>query len=173
MKSLTSKKHYLLAVICLLVSVGFDQFTKYLAVVYLKGTEGVDLIPGVFKLYYLENRGAAFGMLQNQQLLFFILTVVIVVVISILYARIPFTKRYIPLRLCAIFLIAGAIGNMIDRVRQNFVVDFLYFEWIDFPVFNVADIYVTVSTAVFIILILFYYKEEELELIKLTKKREH
>ncbi len=172
MKSLTSKKHYLLAAILVLVCVGFDQFTKYLAVVYLKGTEGVDLIPGVFKLYYLENRGAAFGMLQNQQLLFFILTVVIIAIISILYTRIPFTKRYIALRCCAIFLVAGAIGNMIDRVRQNFVVDFLYFEWIDFPVFNVADIYVTVSTAIFILLILFYYKEEELELIKFTKKRE-
>ena len=94
----------------------------------------------------------------------------IVVIISILYTKLPLTKRFTPLRLCAIFLIAGAIGNMIDRVRQSFVVDFLYFELIDFPIFNVADIYVTVSTAVFIVLILFYYKEEELETIKLRKK---
>ena len=70
MKTLTAKKNYIVMLITLAICIGVDQFTKYLAVVHLKGTEGIELIPGVFKFYYLENRGAAFGMLQNQQILF-------------------------------------------------------------------------------------------------------
>ena len=62
-----------------------------------------------------------------------------------------------------IFITCGAIGNMIDRIRLNYVIDFLYFELIDFPIFNVADIYVSVATFVLVILLLFYYKDEELD----------
>ena len=75
-----------------------------------------------------------------------------------------------PLRICSILLIAGAVGNLIDRVRLNYVIDFFYFKLIDFPIFNVADIYVSVGTAVLIILILFYYKEEELNLLLKGRK---
>ena len=73
------------------------------------------------------------------------------------------TGRYLPLRLCAVGIIAGAWGNCIDRIRLNYVVDFLYFKLIDFPIFNVADIYVTVSTFTMALLICFYYKEEDFE----------
>ena len=73
------------------------------------------------------------------------------------------TKKYAPLRICAIFILAGGLGNFIDRVRLNYVVDFFYFELIDFPIFNVADIYVTVTMFVLLYLIFFYYKEEDLD----------
>ena len=63
------------------------------------------------------------------------------------------------------FVTAGAIGNLIDRIRLNYVVDFLYFELIDFPVFNVADCYITVSMFLLVILVLFYYKDEDFSLI--------
>ena len=66
-----------------------------------------------------------------------------------------------PLRLCLVFLSAGALGNMIDRILHRFVIDFIYFKIINFPIFNVADIYVTVSIAVLVVLILFYYKDQE------------
>ena len=59
--------------------------------------------------------------------------------------------------------LAGAMGNFIDRMTQNYVVDFFYFEWINFPIFNVADIYVTCGTILFLIMFLFFYKEKELE----------
>ena len=77
--------------------------------------------------------------------------------------KLPETKRTIPLKACIVSVVAGAIGNLIDRVRLNYVIDFLYFKLIDFPIFNVADIYVTVAAFVLIFLILFYYKESELE----------
>ena len=70
--------------------------------------------------------------------------------------------RYLPLLLVCELIFSGAIGNFIDRVRQQYVVDFIYFSPIDFPVFNVADIYVTVGCALMVVLFLFYYKDEEL-----------
>ena len=68
---------------------------------------------------------------------------------------------------------AGAVGNMIDRVSQGYVVDFLYFKLINFPVFNVADIYVTVSVVCFAVLILFYYKEDDFSFLKKTGTNKH
>ena len=79
--------------------------------------------------------------------------------------KLPFTRRYLPLRVCMVLLVSGALGNVIDRVMHRYVVDFFYFKLIDFPVFNVADIYVTVGTFILAFLLLFYYKEEDLDRI--------
>ena len=75
------------------------------------------------------------------------------------------TKKLLPLRICAVFIFSGAIGNFIDRLKLGYVVDFFYFKLIDFPVFNVADIYVTVGTFILAFLLSFYYKEEDLDRI--------
>ena len=153
---------YIISLLCVLVGIAVDQYTKYLAVAQLKEAP-ISIIDGVFELHYLENRGAAFGMLQNKQWFFLLITVVILALIARMYIKLPRTKRVIPLRICLIFVTAGAIGNMIDRIRLNYVIDFLYFELIDFPIFNVADIYVTVSTFFIAFLVMFYYKEAEFD----------
>lgn len=158
-------KNYVMAVIIVIVAVLIDQYTKYLAVTHLKDGPAFVLIDNVFELNYLENRGAAFGLLQNRQIFFVCVAILIFAFILYCYVRIPKTGRYLPLRLCGIFIVAGAAGNLIDRIRLGYVVDFFYFRLIDFPVFNVADIYVTVSFAVLLILIFFRYKEEELEFL--------
>ena len=80
-------------------------------------------------------------------------------------------RRFWPLRLIAVFILAGAWGNMIDRLRLSYVVDFFYFVLIDFPIFNVADIYVSVGTAVLAFLIFFYYKDEELSHLLEKRKK--
>ena len=81
----------------------------------------------------------------------------------------PAGKRYLPL-MCSLFLlVSGAVGNMIDRLTQKYVVDFLYFKLIDFPIFNVADCYVVIGCILFGILILFYYKDQEFDWV-LQKK---
>ena len=154
-----------MAVILVIVAVLIDQYTKYLAVTHLKDGPAFVLIDNVFELNYLENRGAAFGLLQNRQIFFVCVAILSFAFILYCYVRIPKTGRYLPLRLCGIFIVAGAAGNLIDRIRLGYVVDFFYFRLIDFPVFNVADIYVTVSFAVLLILIFFRYKEEELEFL--------
>ncbi len=156
---------YMKALAVVVVLVLFDQWTKALAVQYLMHTDGIQLIPGVFRLFYLENRGSAFGMMQNQKTFFVIFTVIVLVVLALIYRRIPDTKKMFPLKCIGILIYAGAIGNFIDRVRQSYVVDFFYFELIDFPVFNVADIYVTVSAFLLLILVFFYYKDEDFDFI--------
>lgn len=139
----------------------FDQLTKYLAVSFLKDQPARPVIDGVFELRYLENRGAAFGMMQNMQYVFVAGALLICIVLLVLYGRIPWNRKYIPLRICAVLLCAGAAGNMIDRIRLNYVIDFLYFRLIDFPIFNVADCYVVISCIAFALLILFYYKGDD------------
>lgn len=147
-----------------------DQLTKYLAVVHLKGQNPIVLIRGVLELYYLENQGAAFSMLQNQQVFFYVLTIIFLIVAGLFLAKVPATTKYTPLRISLLVLCAGAVGNLIDRIVHKYVVDFIYFVIIDFPVFNVADIYVTLGVIVLICLVLFHYKEKDLKAITDKKK---
>lgn len=154
-------KRDFIALIISTALVFIDQITKYLAVLYLSGGEDVNLIPGVFVLHYLENKGAAFGMLQNKQILFIILTVIVLLIVITVFQNIPFENRYLPLVIIMIFLFSGAVGNLIDRISNGYVVDFFYFVLIDFPIFNVADIYVSCSVTVLIVLMLFYYKDAD------------
>ena len=161
---------YLKALAAVIILILLDQFTKHLAVLHLLPLQGGKiLIPGVFRLLYLENRGSAFGMLQNKQTFFIIFTIIVLVAILIVYSHMPQTARMLFLRIDLVLIFAGAIGNFIDRIRQGFVVDFLYFELIDFPIFNVADIYVTCSAVAFFVLVVFVYKEDDLAFMEKKK----
>ena len=136
-----------------------------MAVLHLKNQPAKVLINNVFELYYLENRGAAFGIFQGKRFAFLIITVVILLVLAYCFWNIPYTAKYTSLRCIIVLIGAGAVGNFIDRMSNGYVVDFFYFKLIDFPVFNVADIYVTVGTFILAFLLLFYYKEEDLDRI--------
>ncbi len=138
-----------------------DQATKLAAVSALKDGGPFVLIPGVFQLQYLENRGAAFGLLQNARIFFLAVTLIALAAVIYVLVRLPLKRKYIVLRFLMVLIAAGAVGNMIDRVFMGYVRDFLYFSLIDFPIFNVADIYVTCATILLILLLLFYYKEED------------
>ena len=157
--------NYITALISVVVLVCIDQFTKYLVVGHLKDRPAYVLIRNIFQLEYLENRGAAFGILQNQRVFFYISVLLITAAVIWFYSKVPMERKYLPLRICAVLIVGGAFGNCIDRIRRNYVVDFFYFKLIDFPIFNVADIYVTVAAFLLVILILVYYKEEDLERI--------
>lgn len=154
-----------------LLLVLIDQYTKFLATAGLKGKPPLVIREGVFELLYSENRGAAFGMLQGRQTFFFVIAVVVLAAAGYAMYRMPgwHNRRYHGLKLCVILITAGAAGNMTDRMAQGFVVDFLYFSLIDFPVFNVADIYVTTAAAVLFLLICFYYKEEDMDIFRWRK----
>ena len=147
-----------------------DQFTKYLAVLYLKGQPSVPILKNILVLQYLENKGAAFGMLQNQKIFFIFIEILILLVIAFVLFRIPSHKKYTLMHVILVLVAGGAVGNMIDRVLQDYVVDFIYIELIDFPIFNLADIYVTFATAVFVIAVLFYYKEEDFAFLSVKQK---
>ena len=158
-------------VIFLALLVFLDQITKHYAVAYLKGQESIKLVEGVFELNYLENRGAAFGLLQNQKFFFIFIAVVILAVIIYVLFKTPNQKKYVKLHMALVLIAAGAIGNMIDRIRLDYVVDFLYFSLINFPIFNVADIYVTCSAIYLVILLLLVYKESDLEFLSFRTKK--
>ncbi|MBQ7676975.1 MAG: signal peptidase II [Lachnospiraceae bacterium] len=143
--------------------VALDQWTKMLAVRVLYDAPDVVLIPQVLQFHYLQNTGAAFSLLKGQSIVFFVLTPVLCAGILYVFFRTPVVKRFYPVHICCAFLLAGAIGNYIDRVSIGSVTDFIYFSLIDFPVFNVADIYVTCAMIVLVVLMLFVYKEDDFE----------
>ena len=164
-------RDYLTAALCCAAAGLLDQVTKHLAVAHLKLQREIVLIPGVFELRYLENRGAAFGLFQNRQMFFVCAAVVIFLLIGFFYGRIPGGLKFLPMRICAVLICAGAVGNLIDRIRYQYVVDFFYFSLIDFPIFNVADCYAVIACILFAYLILFFYKEEELEWFAFFKSK--
>lgn len=148
-----------------------DLQTKAAAVRALQGKPPIILVNGVLELLYVQNTGAAFSLLENAQWLFILIAVAAVLLISVFLIRFPKTKRYQPLHILLTFISAGAVGNLIDRIQLGYVRDFIYFSIIDFPVFNVADIYVTVSTALLVILVLFYYREEDFHDFRLFHRK--
>lgn len=149
----------------------FDQFTKHLAVVHLKGQAPYVLIDGVLELQYLENRGSAFGMLQNQKVFILFVGIVFLAVLLFFLLKLPEQKKFRIVHILLAVIIAGGIGNMIDRFRLDYVVDFISFVLINYPIFNVADIYVVVATIGLFILFLFVYKEKDLEFLNFKQNR--
>lgn len=168
------KKQRIFSFIQLFVAValltGFDQLTKLLAVKNLKGKADIPLIPDVLYFQYLENRGAAFGIFQDRKIFLVLLTSLILVGVCYVLWKIPADKKYIYLKSLCFLITAGGIGNLIDRVRLDYVIDFIYFAPIDFPVFNVADIYVSVGMVFLFTVVLFYYKDEDFEFLKWKNK---
>lgn len=155
------------------ILVALDQWTKGLAVTHLKEQNPFVIWDGVFEFVYSENRGAAFGLFQERQTIFAIVAAVVFLAVIYVVYKLPHEKKFMPFLTCAVCIAAGAAGNMIDRVSNQYVVDFLYFRLIDFPIFNVADCYVTVSTAVFFVLLCFgFYSEEDLDCLRPGKGKE-
>ena len=166
------KRKGIMAAACLLgllILTALDQWTKQLAVKYLQDQEAYPILKGIFELQYLENRGAAFGMLQGQQTFFLLIALAVFAGVVYCLAKLPAEGKFLPARMTLTLISAGAAGNLIDRMGQHYVVDFLYFKLIDFPIFNVADCYVCVGTGLLLLLILFYYRDEDLECLRLHR----
>lgn len=149
-----------------------DQYTKWLAVSRLKGQEPFVIIRRVLEFSYLENTGAAFSSFTGRQAFLIGLTTVVILLLLWKYLTLPEEKRFVPMRLCMLLIISGAVGNLVDRVRNKYVVDFIYFVPINFPKFNVADIYITVGVALLAILLFFYYEDAELEALMTIRQGE-
>ena len=163
---MTNKKCVLGCLKALLIVAGLivvDQWTKQLAVLHLQNKPPIVLIDGMLELLYTENRGMAFGLLQNQRTIFILVTIVVVCGLCFFYTRIPHERRFLPIRAAVILIVAGAIGNFIDRIRLSYVIDFIYIKLIDFPVFNIADCFVTMTAFWAFLLLMFFYKEEDMK----------
>lgn len=135
----------------MLILIGIDQITKYLAVSYLKDSNSKIVIENVLSFTYVENRGAAFGLMSDTRLFLLILSTIIIIGIIYLIIncekQIGSNKSY---KIMLYMILSGAIGNMIDRTFIGFVVDFVELTFINFAVFNFADILITVGGVVII-----------------------
>lgn len=138
--------------VCSFLIVFADQITKYLAMTKLEGIE-VTFIPKVIDFVYVKNNGAAFNMLSGKVLLLSLISLAFVIgVIFYMFYKKPQNKVY---RLSVMLLFAGAIGNMIDRIFRGFVVDFIKTTFIEFPVFNIADISIVCGAILLMVYVLF------------------
>lgn len=169
-KSHTKIKMTIISIVLAAILIVFDQFTKWLAITRLKGQEAFVLIEGVFELDYLENRGVAFGMFQNQRWPIMIFGAIFLLAIVFIICKLPEGKKYNILQILLICIVAGGIGNMIDRFFLGYVVDFFSFVLINYPIFNVADCYVVCATIGLFIMFLFVFKDEELTFLSLKRK---
>ena len=165
---MSKKKKYTIFMLIILIGGVIDQFTKALAIKLLSD-KTVPIIKDVLEFKLLYNTGAAWSFMRDNTWALVGISLVLCLLLIIVLVRIPDNRKLTPLVVLVSLIISGAIGNLIDRVVAHKVTDFIYFKLINFPVFNVADIYVSCSTVVLIILIMFYYDDEDFEW--LTKKK--
>lgn len=175
-KNLTIKYFLLTILACILIFL--DQYTKWLATVKLKDKEPFVIIKDVFEFRYLDggNTGIAWGLFSGKIPVFIAVTIILIVAIIFFIVRIdrillsyslPGTSatKFKALQIILAVLLSGAIGNMIDRITLGYVVDFIYFKLINFPLFNVADCYVTVTEFILIFSLIFIFSDKETNIL--------
>lgn len=151
-------KHLILFIILICI----DQASKYWVRTVLANRDPIVVIPkNILKLQYHTNTGAVWGIFSGKAGILSIFTFFVLLLILFLYFKIPQGKKYNALKIIVVFILAGAVGNLIDRVLLGHVVDFIYIEIINFPLFNFADSCLTISSFLLFILAIFYYKDED------------
>ncbi len=141
-----------------LVIIAADQIIKYFVVENLRGIDSVPFIGNLLTLTYVENRGAAFGMMQNMSWFFAIVTVLMVVLFFYIIIKKKITSKFFVL--CTVLIVGGGVGNLIDRLFRGFVVDYLQLSFFPY-VCNLADYCITVGAFLLIIFVLFFYGKDK------------
>ena len=155
-------------IILMILGVFLDQISKYLVVIYMDLNQSVGIIPGVFNFTYIQNRGAAFGSMADSRWVFMLLsTVMIVAILVYMFWKKP---QSVLLLSALTMVVSGGVGNMIDRLRLGYVIDFL--DFCAFPnfwkwTFNIADSFVVVGAGIIILWMILdmvrEYKKEKAE----------
>ena len=150
--------HYILLVLMAVGAVALDQFTKYWTVANIPLHGQLEGISGLFRLTYVQNTGAAFSSFEGQQWLFALIFAVFtgLIIYEFFKNSMGFTTFE---RWCIAAVYGGGLGNMIDRLRLGYVVDMIETKFIDFPVFNVADCFITCGCILLMISLIFFNKE--------------
>ncbi len=161
-------KRFVTDLIILAILTVIDRVTKIWATDTLRDTSSIPIIRNIVEFHYLPNgnTGAAFGMLSGHRVLFLMIAIVVVAVILYLLYNMPNDRKFKVIEILLVFIAAGGAGNMIDRFIQGYVVDFIYISCINFPIFNVADMYVSVCTVVLAIIVLFKLKEDDYNILE-------
>ncbi|MBE5969544.1 MAG: signal peptidase II [Lachnospiraceae bacterium] len=181
------KLKIIIEIIIFALLIFFDQFTKYLAVLKLGESGKYDVIPGFisFEMLLNGNTGGAWGIFSGKMVFFYIITLVFAAVIVFFIYRankaqkLEFASSEVNYKLIRHFqmfemilvcLLGGAFGNFIDRIRLHYVIDFLSFQFIDFPIFNVSDCIICISIVFLFICIIFVFKDKEFNLLLKSNK---
>lgn len=138
-----------------------DQITKFLTVKYLSPSGNIVVLKNILSLTYVENRGAAFGILQDGRWFFIVVTIIILAALTYYIKKHPGKGKLFNLSVSLIY--AGAIGNFIDRLFKGYVVDMIHATFINFPVFNFADCLIVVGVILLYVYILFFDREKEVK----------
>jgi len=158
----SSRGQFLIYGLVAAILITLDQMVKIWAIANLQGQPARHLIQGFLHLTYVENTGAAFGILAGFGGAQFVLAAVKLIVLAaavIYFAILPQQPRFTFIRIPLVMIFAGGVGNLIDRLRFGFVVDMFAFSFINFPVFNVADIFVTTGAILFLFIVMFIVKD--------------
>ena len=149
----------MLYAILALVLLAADQVTKFLVRANIDLGESIPFIPHLLDLTYVQNTGAAFSILRERTWLLALVSALVVVIVAVLVARGVIGGKLG--RLAALLVMCGGVGNLIDRVVLGYVTDMLETVFMDFPVFNLADCYITIGVVLLFIYVLFFYDKEE------------
>ena len=160
----------MLAAIIAVAAVILDQVTKYFVVRGIELYETKPFIPGVMSLYHTRNTGAAFSMLSDHRWVFMVFSVISMGLIIFLLAK--EYKRHMLMNISLGMILGGGIGNMIDRVRLGYVVDFFQTDFMEFAIFNVADCFITVGAVLLAVYVLFFEPKVERRLAEEQKAAE-
>ncbi|MCL1924473.1 MAG: signal peptidase II [Defluviitaleaceae bacterium] len=150
-------------IIVLLLLIAIDLATKRIAANFLYPNGSFILIDGFFRFRYLENPGAAFGIFANSRIFLLALRAIIISYLVYYYSKLPNEKPHIYVKWAIIFILAGALGNFIDSLLFGYVIDFLEFTFVNFAIFNVADIFIVLGTIFWAYLSIFVLKEDKNE----------
>ena len=153
---MNKKKLLIIDFITIFLLIIADQVVKYFATAFLENRGSVILIEDVLQLTYLKNTGGILGVLQNQTLFIMFIVIILILIVIYLLTRLPDKPKFNIMHIVLSCLLSGALGNLIDRIRFGYVVDFIYFIGIDFPIFNCADILISISTIVMLFHLIFY-----------------
>ncbi len=156
----------------ILFIVVLDQISKYFAAELLQGGATHTFIHGVLSFHYHENRGAAWGMLEDHRWVFMSVSIVAIVLIFVFFFLTRKEKRSPLIVVSLSFFAGGGIGNMIDRIFLGYVIDFLRFDFVDFPIFNIADSFITVGACIMILYIVLETIREYKAKLAERKKRD-
>ncbi len=160
----------LLWILIIAASVILDQVSKILVVSNMEYNQSIVLIKNIFSLHYIHNEGAAFGMLSGHRWIFMVVTAAALIAMPIILYR--YRKLHVLFGISLSLFIGGAIGNMIDRVFLGYVVDFFEFTFINFAIFNVADVCVVCGAVIMMVYVIFFDKELLLDKKQTLKKTE-
>ena len=156
--------------LCLALLNVIDRLTKLGAAYYCEN-ENYIVLDEILEFTYMKNYGGALGILNNQRFFFIFISALFICLIVFFLIALPKSKSFNALHIWLSFVLAGTIGNICDRIFYGYVIDIIYISKINFPVFNLSDIFITLGTFFTIMIVLFKLKEKDFEFLNFKQNR--